>query len=102
VRYPPALFGSATSAVSLDGVIVEPGLRKDHDRTAILVDDDTSPQVITLPDGGTFTWLPAGSTVAMLAEPALRIMVEGEDPARVLALADSLAALAAERLNQSS
>ena len=35
-------------------------------------------------------------------EPALRIMVEGEDPARVLALADSLAALAAERLNQPS
>ena len=33
-------------------------------------------------------------------EPALRIMVEGEDPSRVLALADSLAALAAERLNQ--
>jgi phosphoglucosamine mutase len=33
-------------------------------------------------------------------EPALRIMVEGEDPARVLELADSLAALAAERLNQ--
>ena len=35
-------------------------------------------------------------------EPALRIMVEGEDPARVLALADALSALAAERLNQSS
>ena len=35
-------------------------------------------------------------------EPALRIMVEGEDPARVLALADALAALAAERLNQPS
>jgi phosphoglucosamine mutase len=34
-------------------------------------------------------------------EPALRIMVEGEDAARVLALADSLAAIAAERLNQS-
>jgi phosphoglucosamine mutase len=34
-------------------------------------------------------------------EPALRIMVEGEDPARVLELADSLAALAAERLNVS-
>jgi len=33
-------------------------------------------------------------------EPALRIMVEGEDPSRVLELADSLAALAAERLNQ--
>ncbi|MET0772991.1 MAG: hypothetical protein ABWZ82_07895 [Candidatus Limnocylindrales bacterium] len=32
-------------------------------------------------------------------EPALRIMVEGEDPSRVLELADSLAALAAERLN---
>ncbi len=35
-------------------------------------------------------------------EPALRIMVEGEDAARVLALADSLAAIAAERLNQPS
>ncbi len=35
-------------------------------------------------------------------EPVLRIMVEGEDPARVLALADSLSALAAERLNQPS
>jgi phosphoglucosamine mutase len=33
-------------------------------------------------------------------EPALRIMVEGEDPSRVVQLADSLAALAAERLNQ--
>jgi phosphoglucosamine mutase len=33
-------------------------------------------------------------------EPALRIMVEGEEPARVLELADTLAALAAERLNQ--
>ncbi len=33
-------------------------------------------------------------------EAALRIMVEGEDPSRVLELADSLAALAAERLNQ--
>jgi phosphoglucosamine mutase len=33
-------------------------------------------------------------------EPALRIMVEGEDPSRVLELADSLAAIAAERLNQ--
>jgi phosphoglucosamine mutase len=33
-------------------------------------------------------------------EQALRIMVEGEDPSRVLELADTLAALAAERLNQ--
>jgi phosphoglucosamine mutase len=33
-------------------------------------------------------------------EPVLRIMVEGEDPARVLALADALSALAGERLNQ--
>ena len=32
-------------------------------------------------------------------ESALRVMVEGEDEAMVLALADSLAALAAERLN---
>ena len=31
-----------------------------------------------------------------------QLMVEGEHPARVLALAGSLAALAAERLNQSS
>ena len=35
-------------------------------------------------------------------EPVLRIMVEGEDPARVLALADALSALAGERLNQLS
>lgn len=35
-------------------------------------------------------------------EPALRIMVEGEDPSRVLELADTLAALAAERLNQTA
>ncbi len=35
-------------------------------------------------------------------EPVLRIMVEGEDPARVLALADALSALAADRLNQPS
>ncbi len=34
-------------------------------------------------------------------EAALRIMVEGEDPSRVLELADTLAALAAERLNRS-
>jgi phosphoglucosamine mutase len=33
-------------------------------------------------------------------EQALRIMVEGEDPERVLELADSLAAIAAARLNQ--
>ncbi len=33
-------------------------------------------------------------------EQALRIMVEGEDPSRVLELADTLAALAGERLNQ--
>lgn len=33
-------------------------------------------------------------------EQALRIMVEGEDPSRVLELADTLAAIAAERLNQ--
>jgi phosphoglucosamine mutase len=32
-------------------------------------------------------------------EPALRVMVEGADPARVARLADGLAALAAERLN---
>ena len=32
-------------------------------------------------------------------EPALRIMVEGEDVTRVAELADALAALAAERLN---
>ena len=32
-------------------------------------------------------------------EPALRIMIEGEDAGRVAALADGLAALAAERLN---
>lgn len=32
-------------------------------------------------------------------EPALRVMVEGDDAARVAALADALAALAAERLN---
>ncbi len=33
-------------------------------------------------------------------EPALRVMVEGRDAARVLRLADSLAGLAAERLNR--
>ena len=33
-------------------------------------------------------------------EPALRVMVEGRDAVRVLRLADELAALAAERLNQ--
>jgi phosphoglucosamine mutase len=33
-------------------------------------------------------------------EPSLRVMVEGRDGARVLRLADDLAALAAERLNQ--
>jgi phosphoglucosamine mutase len=32
-------------------------------------------------------------------ETALRIMVEGEDAARVREMADSLASLAAERLN---
>ena len=32
-------------------------------------------------------------------EPKIRVMVEGEDDARVSALADHLAALAAERLN---
>ena len=32
-------------------------------------------------------------------EPALRIMVEGEDPARVAAVADELARLASQRLN---
>ena len=32
-------------------------------------------------------------------EPALRIMVEGEDPARVTAVADELARLASQRLN---
>ncbi len=31
-------------------------------------------------------------------EPALRVMVEGRDAARVLRLADELAALAGERL----
>ena len=33
-------------------------------------------------------------------EPALRVMVEGRDPARVRRLADGLAALAGERLNR--
>ncbi len=33
-------------------------------------------------------------------EPALRVMVEGRDAARVLRLADALATLAAERLNE--
>jgi phosphoglucosamine mutase len=32
-------------------------------------------------------------------EPALRIMIEGEDAARVAAIADELSALASERLN---
>ena len=32
-------------------------------------------------------------------EPALRIMIEGEDASHILALADRLSALAVERLN---
>jgi phosphoglucosamine mutase len=47
-----------------------------------------------LAGGGRILVRPSGT------EPALRIMVEGEDASRVLELADSLAALAAERLNQ--
>ena len=35
-------------------------------------------------------------------EPVLRVMVEGDDPSRVVALAESLAALAAVRLNERS
>ena len=68
VRYQPTLFGSATSSASHDGATLESGFREGDDRTAIPVEDNTGPQIITLPDGGTFTWLPAGSTVAMLAE----------------------------------
>ncbi len=47
----------------------------------------------SLDGGGRILVRPSGT------EPALRIMVEGEDDGRVLALADSLAALAVERLN---
>lgn len=47
----------------------------------------------SLANGGRLLVRPSGT------EPALRIMVEGEDEAQVAALADSLAALAAERLN---
>jgi phosphoglucosamine mutase len=47
----------------------------------------------SLINGGRLLVRPSGT------ESALRIMVEGEDEAQVAALADSLAALAAERLN---
>ena len=47
----------------------------------------------SLAGGGRILVRPSGT------EPALRIMVEGEEAASVLALADSLSALAAERLN---
>jgi phosphoglucosamine mutase len=47
----------------------------------------------TLANGGRLLVRPSGT------ESALRIMVEGEDEKQVAALADSLAALAAERLN---
>jgi phosphoglucosamine mutase len=47
----------------------------------------------SLSNGGRLLVRPSGT------ESALRIMVEGEDEKQVLALADSLAALAAERLN---
>jgi len=47
----------------------------------------------SLKDGGRLLVRPSGT------ESALRIMVEGEDAKQVLALADALAALAAERLN---
>ena len=47
----------------------------------------------SLTNGGRLLVRPSGT------ESALRIMVEGEDEAQVAALADSLAALAAERLN---
>lgn len=47
----------------------------------------------SLANGGRLLVRPSGT------ESALRIMVEGEDAAQVAALADSLAALAAERLN---
>jgi phosphoglucosamine mutase len=47
----------------------------------------------SLANGGRLLVRPSGT------ESALRIMVEGEDEAQVAALADSLAALAAERLN---
>jgi phosphoglucosamine mutase len=47
----------------------------------------------SLAGGGRILVRPSGT------EPALRIMVEGEEAAAVAALADSLSALAAERLN---
>jgi phosphoglucosamine mutase len=47
----------------------------------------------SLAGGGRILVRPSGT------EPALRIMVEGEEAAAVMALADSLSALAAERLN---
>ena len=46
-----------------------------------------------LRNGGRILVRPSGT------EPALRIMVEGDDEARVAAIADSLAGLAGERLN---
>ena len=48
---------------------------------------------LSLANGGRLLVRPSGT------ESALRIMVEGEDERQVVALADSLAALAAERLN---
>ncbi len=47
----------------------------------------------SLAGGGRILVRPSGT------EPALRIMVEGEDAGSIMALADSLSALAAERLN---
>ena len=49
---------------------------------------------VELANGGRIVVRPSGT------EPALRIMVEGRDEALVLRLADDLAALAADRLNQ--
>jgi phosphoglucosamine mutase len=46
-----------------------------------------------LGDGGRVLVRPSGT------EPALRVMVEGSDPALVTELAEAIAALAGERLN---
>jgi phosphoglucosamine mutase len=58
-----------------------------------LVDAVRAAEAELEPRGGRILVRPSGT------EPALRIMVEGPDAARVRALADDLAALASERLN---
>jgi hypothetical protein len=59
-RYRPALLEQAESvAAAYDAVSVDPVVREDHDRVAIPVESDGMPEIIALPGGGTFTWLPS-------------------------------------------